>query len=164
VKIYNATSRMRCTTELADGRFCDTTSAEGAPFPICPRHAAQLYGWMQGMVAEVQGKHREYPELYAAVVQDVADDQYAKANTRRHQIYYVRIGELIKIGTTANLQRRISQYPPNSELLAQEPGGEDMESRRHAQFRHLLTHRKEWFRPGPDLMDHIAKLSYAEHG
>lgn len=156
---YRATSSTHCTTQLASGRFCDAVSVEGPPFPICSRHAAQLYSWMHGMVTEVRGNHHEYPELHNAVVQDVADAAYAKANTKRHQVYYVRVGELIKVGTTGQLRQRLSSYPPTSELLAVEPGGEELESRRHAQFRHLLAHRKEWFHPGTDLMDHIAALA-----
>jgi hypothetical protein len=73
-------------------------------------------------------------------------------------VYYVRIGDLIKVGMTAQLKQRLGNYPPGSELLATELGGEALETRRLNQFRHLLAHRKEWFHPGEDLMAHIATL------
>lgn len=149
----------RCTVQLRKGAFCDADRAPDMPFGICARHAITLYRRMHEMVTEVRGKHHEYPDLHAAVVQDVADAAYAKANTRQHQVYYVRIGELIKIGTSRNLEARVSSYPPGSELLAVERGGGDIERQRHHQFRHLLAERKEWFHPGPDLLDHIAALN-----
>lgn len=149
----------RCTVESDGGRFCDAPSAPGSPFPICGNHAVELYRWMQGMVSDVMDNYREHLDVHAAMVQGVADQEYAKANTRQHRVYYVRVGDLIKIGMTARLRQRLNAYPPDAQLLAVEPGGEALEGQRHHQFRHLLAHRKEWFRPGPDLMDHIAKVS-----
>jgi hypothetical protein len=129
------------------------------PFPICGDHAIELYRRMHATVTEVMGNHRAYLDIHNAMVKDVADTAHAKANTRQHKVYYVRVGDLIKVGTTAQLAKRLASYPPDAELLAVEPGGEDVESRRHRQFSHLLARRKEWFHPGPDLLDHITKLS-----
>jgi helix-turn-helix protein len=80
---------------------------------------------------------------------------------RRPVVYYLRFGDRIKIGTTVGLTARLSNIPHN-ELLATEPGGSDVETARHRQFAALRIYR-EWFRPGPVLVDHIAALR-AESG
>lgn len=103
------------------------------------------------------GNHREYPELHDAVAEAVRDERLAL----RHSVYYVRVGDLIKIGKTTQLRQRLLNYPPGSELLAVEYGSGDIEAMRLHQFRHLLAERKEWFRPGEDLLAHIATLKAA---
>lgn len=73
-------------------------------------------------------------------------------------VYYIRIGDLIKIGTTTNLKRRMDHLQPD-ELLATEPGHLDLERQRHLQFDHLrLKPRSERFRMEPELLDHIAMV------
>lgn len=73
-------------------------------------------------------------------------------------IYYVRVGEYIKIGTAMDLRTRLRAYPPGSQLLASEPGSYQKEAERLAEFGEYLAARKEWFRPGPRLMEHIAAI------
>lgn len=78
-------------------------------------------------------------------------------------VYYFRRGRLIKIGTTVALKRRMTELMPD-EVLAIEPGGEDVERSRHRQFRSLVTRpRGEYFFPGPDLLGHISQVR-ADHG
>jgi hypothetical protein len=71
-------------------------------------------------------------------------------------VYYVRIRDTIKIGYTVNMQARFAGLMVD-ELLATEPGGEDLEGMRHRQFAALRI-RGERFQPGPDLMSHITML------
>jgi hypothetical protein len=142
----------------SSGNFCDADGAPDLPFAICSRHAVALYRRMHEMVAEARSNYRE-PALLNAVVREVSAERYAKANTKRHRVYYVRVGDLIKIGMTTNLKQRLSAYPPGSQLLAAELGGQAREAQRHREFSHLLASRKEWFHPGPDLMAHIDALS-----
>jgi hypothetical protein len=154
---YNRVSRIvatRCTIETPDGPFCDADGAPDMPFPICAQHAIELYRRMHEMVTAVQGKHREYPQLHDAVVQAVKDE----ADATPYVVYYVRVGDRIKIGRTMQLRQRLANYPPGSELLAVESGKSNLEARRISQFHHLLADRKEWFHPGADLLAHIARL------
>lgn len=76
-------------------------------------------------------------------------------------VYYVKVGKYIKIGTSRDVDRRLQQYPPDSELLATEPGDHDIEAMRHDQFREYLAARNEWFTPGPKLMWYIEHLQRA---
>lgn len=71
-------------------------------------------------------------------------------------VYYIRRGDLIKIGTTADPARRFAALLPE-EILAFEPGGRDEETFRHRQFDHLRG-RGENFRQAPELMHHIKSM------
>jgi hypothetical protein len=71
-------------------------------------------------------------------------------------VYYVRCGHLIKIGTTTDLGRRFKAVRPN-ELLAVEPGGQEVETQRHRQFAGLRA-SGEYFHPGRALQEHIIQL------
>lgn len=77
-------------------------------------------------------------------------------------VYYAERNGRIKIGTTGNLPRRLYglHWPMP---LAVEPGSFDVERERHDQFAGLrIDQASEWFRPGADLLAHIATLNGAE--
>lgn len=71
-------------------------------------------------------------------------------------VYYVRFGERVKIGTTIQLATRLRSIP-HDEVLAVEPGGVEMERRRHLQFADYRM-KGEWFLYGLTLREHIASL------
>jgi hypothetical protein len=68
-------------------------------------------------------------------------------------VYYMRIGNRVKIGWTGNLKSRMKSINPE-ELLATEPGTRDKERQRHKQFEHLRVHG-EWFAMEESLLSHI---------
>jgi hypothetical protein len=78
-------------------------------------------------------------------------------------VYYVRSGGFIKIGWTSDLTKRMKGYPPDSLLLAVEPGTRQLETRRHRQFSHHRSHGREWYTMAPTLTHHIESVK-AEHG
>lgn len=71
-------------------------------------------------------------------------------------VYYVRQGDLIKIGFTDNLKQRMRAYAPTGELLACHPGTLETEKAMHQKFSVALDSGREWFRQRPELMAHIA--------
>lgn len=71
-------------------------------------------------------------------------------------VYYMRIGNRIKIGWSTNLPLRLAAINPE-ELMATEPGNRVLERVRHDQFAELRTHG-EWFELNVRLTDHIAEL------
>lgn len=71
-------------------------------------------------------------------------------------VYYVRMGGMIKIGTTTNLVRRMQELYA-TELLATEAGGQQLEVQRHREFADERRTR-ELFEPSDRLMEHIASL------
>lgn len=94
-----------------------------------------------------------------------ADEQARRITEPRRMsiVYYVRRGELIKIGTTTNPANRLKALMPD-EILAFEPGDRATEQRRHQQFSACRVARKsEYFRQDEELTAHIAKLR-REHG
>lgn len=89
--------------------------------------------------------------------------KHAVANGERIEpesvVYYMRVGDRVKIGYTSNLKSRVAQVMPE-EVLATEPGGRLMEGVRHRQFADLRVAR-EWFRLEGRLDQHIARLREA---
>jgi hypothetical protein len=79
-----------------------------------------------------------------------------EAGDRQTWVYYIRIGHLIKIGTSMALETRFCVLRPN-EVLALEPGGEILEQRRHEEFASMRA-SGEYFHPGPTLQRHILAL------
>lgn len=78
-------------------------------------------------------------------------------------VYYLRRGEVIKIGTTKDPHKRFTTLMPD-EILAFEPGSYELETARHGQFDHLrIRPRSEYFRDEPELREHI-KITLAMYG
>lgn len=68
-------------------------------------------------------------------------------------VYYFRLGDLVKIGTTRNIRARYEALRPQG-IDAIEFGGRELETRRHTQFIDDHLHA-EWFRRSPALNAHI---------
>lgn len=71
-------------------------------------------------------------------------------------VYFVRLGDRIKIGFTTDLDSRM-KVVPHEEILAVMPGTMRDERRCHAAFQHLRT-VGEWFRVDEALLTFIARL------
>jgi hypothetical protein len=145
----------RCTVQRHNGNFCDAPAAEDMPFPICTRHAVKLYRRMRQVIETADP--RQTAESLMRVL-DADNERVEKQN--KHTVYYIRVGDLIKIGCTVNLSARLRSYPPASQILATERGGWKLEQQRHDQFAALRADRLEWYHPAPALLDHIAKLRH----
>lgn len=78
-------------------------------------------------------------------------------------IYYVKIGEHIKIGYASRLQARLNAYPPTSALLAAHRGTRDDEAELHRRFKLYRVAGREWYGDARELRQHIAQV-LAEHG
>lgn len=73
-------------------------------------------------------------------------------------VYFIRMGNLIKIGHTANLARRVHGLSVTlNQVLATEAGDREREAALHRQFAHLREFG-EWFRAEPELLAHIENL------
>jgi hypothetical protein len=150
----------RCTAVRSTGRFCDQPSLPGAPFPICVKHAARIMAFLNDVTPRTVG--------HQVVVAAEAIRQNRAVVAERHRrapdvyvVYYLQVGDAIKIGYTANLPTRLRTYPPNAKLLAYESGGQRLEARRHRQFAEDLAAGREWFRPSERLLAHIDSIKAA---
>lgn len=72
-------------------------------------------------------------------------------------VYFVRLGNRVKIGFTTNLAARMAAIP-HEEILGVMPGSLRDEKRCHAAFAHLRT-TGEWFEDAPDLRAFIADIA-----
>jgi hypothetical protein len=97
----------------------------------------------------------ELREWFHAVERDVELPGYAGPRPVL-RVYYARLGNRCKIGWSTNVARRMAAIQPE-ELLATEPGGPELESQRHEQFKALRV-VGEWFRYEGALVEHVGSL------
>jgi hypothetical protein len=83
------------------------------------------------------------------------------APPRVEVVYYLRHGQRIKIGTSANPRSRFAALPWE-ELLAFERGGRGLERRRHETFASARFPGSEWFRAEPELLEHVERVRVGE--
>lgn len=78
-------------------------------------------------------------------------------------VYFIRVGSYIKIGWTADLTKRMRQYPPDTILLAAQPGTRKDEHRLHKRFAVHRSHGREWYPLVPAILEHVEAVK-REHG
>lgn len=102
--------------------------------------------------AQVRAVHRRTVE---------AANEARLAQSRGEQpgwIYYLSVGDRVKIGFSTNVRRRMRQYPPSSHLLAVHPGTPDLEVEMHRRFAGSRAAGREWFNRSTDLLEHIDQV------
>ncbi len=96
-----------------------------------------------------------------------AQQREKRQDDSHNVVYYARLGaNHIKVGTTSDLPRRMVELRVVNEtnLLAAEPGGYQLERERHEQFRKWrYSRRTEDFAEAPELLAHIADVR-SQHG
>jgi hypothetical protein len=160
--VADGTAWSQCSVELPDGGRCRTAALKGAPFPICSAHLREAFRFCHTQLDVAVADGADVSAILARQNQQDANwrfwtDRVARGKPRS-VVYYIQVGERIKVGTTVNLTARKAAYPPGSEVLATELGSYDLESERHRQFAAYLVAGREWFHPGPKLLAHIASL------
>lgn len=79
----------------------------------------------------------------------------AATKAARSVVYYIRSGDLVKIGVTTDLTARLKALNvPDLVVLGTEPGDVRLERQRHAEFATERV-RGEWFALSPRILDHI---------
>lgn len=137
-------------------------AAERAKYRIPYDHPAHTYVTKRLGDDVENGYKIAEPWCYKGRVEIHLAAWHAMTNRQpNHVVYYIKVSKYIKIGTTNNLTARINSYPPDSKLLATEPGGYDVEALRHEQFAKHLSARKEWFTPAPEILAHVKGLQRA---
>lgn len=74
-------------------------------------------------------------------------------------VYYLRIGDRVKIGYTANLFARMASYPPNAEILLLRYGTRELERSEHARFGEHRTDGREWFHANERVLQMISEIT-----
>ncbi len=141
---------------------CDASVEDGLDLPLCltcsihvMRRVVQYGRTLDGADATRLKDRRE------ASMRNPGDyRQHPKPRPER--VYYVQVGDGVKIGTTIDMKKRmvaIRNASPSAKLLATEPGGRSLEHLRHAEFTASRIGNSEVFRPTPQLMAHIDRIA-----
>lgn len=154
-------------TVVIDGQPCRQDSYPGTPFPLCIDHLTAAYRHVETVI------HTTAVDAVARSMMGVTSRPARCGKKPRMRprdqamkgwpsvVYYMLVGDHVKIGYSEGIQHRVRDYPPCAKLLALEPGDRSIEKYRHRQFGHLLAARHEWFELGEDLMAHIQQLARA---
>lgn len=114
---------------------------------------------VQRTVVDAHKRNQEKAQALAATRLEFQKRLAASRQPTESVVYYMRVGNRVKIGYTTNMKFRLAAVMPE-ELLATEPGGAMLEDVRHRQFADLRTSR-EWFKLEGRLAEHITKLQEA---
>ncbi len=123
---------------------CRDVADQAAPLALCAKHLRLAFAYVLEL---------ERPDLA-----DNADrlPYWAPTATPTGWVYFIRVGDLVKIGYSRSLQQRFYARQP-SDVLHLEPGTMTDERRCHIAFAHLRV-EGELFRPDPDLLTFIGDL------
>jgi hypothetical protein len=135
--------------------------------PIFPKVAATLRDMADAGV-ELDAKAVEIAVKLVQQVESHRNDMRARRaalrdlpkeseDDRDSIVYYIRRGDLIKIGCTTRPKKRFESLLPD-EILAVEPGGKRLETMRHRQFLHARQGMSEYFHQTTDLLEHVAAV------
>jgi hypothetical protein len=149
-----------CTVLIKGQRLCGQPAMRGISFPICEGHAVAAYRAVSKIVGDLSddARFRETVSMESEPARRMRESR--EGFDRTQYVYYVRLGQKIKIGYTGNLRNRLNAYGPGRELLALEYGGLELEKQRHQQFREYRATGagREWFSQAEELLDHIRQL------
>lgn len=142
------------------GKDCRAPRAEDSPLPICLKHARSVYLFFADYLADIRERTAEQEADFGKAGQ--LEVPFRGLAVQPSTVYYVRIGNLIKIGTTKDMNTRMTALQPD-EVLAIEEGDRDIELARHRQFMYSKAPKgSEYFYPTAELMEHIAKVREAD--
>lgn len=150
--LAEAERRTRCVFD-----YCSRYCSEKFDAPLCDEHVLQVWSLVQAQHANsvARSQARLAEERKAAT----RDERMSAPGT----IYYLRVGDHIKVGYASHLESRLAAYPPTAELLATHPGTLRDEQALHKRF---TTHRvagREWYAPATPILEHIDTI-IAHHG
>lgn len=126
---------------------CRDTTVE-APFPICAAHYA---GLIRHFHQTVQGNG--YTRDLYGNYEDRIERETQDRRERERVLYFIRFGDLVKIGITSNVARRLSELP-HDEVLGVMRGTYKDEAQWHDRFAEH-HHQGEWFRCTPYVRSRI---------
>jgi hypothetical protein len=160
-----------CRFDDDDGDAC-ARPAGSSPFPLCTAHLAEVTDWagdefgtpdVLPVACPACGSRTgvRYPSGWVCAACEWRLGEAGDPGLpppRVDVVYYIRFGDRIKIGTTANPRQRLARLW-HDELLAFEQGDRLVEHRRHEQFAEARRGRSEWFTATPALEEHVRALS-----
>lgn len=187
VTLQLAATRPQCVA-IKNGAQCRMHPATGEPVPLCPEHRKELVRvelngldaetvadeladrmWVSWMDLSTEGGidreaflaklRRDHEERDAQKFEAFEERERIRREQEKFGVvYFIRMGEKIKIGTTTNLSNRLAQLClPMSVVMATEQGSKIREAELHEQFARYREHG-EWFRAESELLAYIETL------
>jgi len=159
-------SNQRCLWQMCGQRADLRILRAGAQY--CREHSLFMWSIVDEELREsrmtleqVKAKDAENKakEQHKIAVREQAKETAEEKRNRPGYVYYLRIGELFKIGFASNLEQRLASYPPGTQLLAVEDGSLKLETQRHREFAHSRAAGREWYKPNPALDHHIQTVA-----
>lgn len=150
VKVASKLGHLPQPRQPDDGACCDPDCDEPAwdqvNVPLCLKHAMAIWNGIN----EALRSHMAAVETMAAET----------AASPQPVVYFVQVGERIKIGTTTGLRGRLESFRTMAgdepKVLLVVPGSYTEERQAHALFADERI-RGEWFRPSERLLQFIAE-------
>ncbi len=142
---------------------CEKRSTVEWDLPLCDRHILTVYRKVaERMGMLIAGRTRD-PDW---VEDGPIPESYYQPRPINYRpiypahplgsVYYVRLGNMVKIGFTTDMTTRM-QTIPHEEILHVRPGTMHDERVEHRRWAHLRR-TGEWFLAETELLDHIASL------
>lgn len=140
-----------------------TVELAGRSLGICADHALDVAQWWAVMADEQDQFTMKQAAIADRIHRDrkrAADEAKQKESRRDHPgwIYYLLVGDRIKIGYTVDVKRRLRDYPPDTPLLALHPGTKATEKDMHNRFAGSRTAGREWFLDTAEIREHIKQV------
>lgn len=124
--------------------------------PLCERHFTLVGISFLARRNPLSDPDRAARREAARADQETHLEQRAERMKAQSVVYYVRIGDHVKIGYTINLRQRLGALRVDDDaLLATEPGGRQLERERHLEFAPERVGKRENFNPSRRLLAHI---------
>lgn len=128
--------------------------------PLCHEHVIRVWGYVEDLEADgvkvvARKKMADVAEIQAA--EEEQRQRWAEESRKAGWVYYLRVGELIKIGYTNDIYRRVKQYPPNVKFLAFHPGTLGLEQEYHRNFAQSRAMGREWYHPTEEVMAQVRR-------
>lgn len=151
---------------------CPSRIPADSPVPLCEGHLAVAGDWYargSGIVDVLPSPCAacgsrlgvRYPSGWLCAVCEWRHGELPDRDLpapRVDVVYYLRHGDRVKIGTTANPRQRFAAIW-HEEVLAFERGDRRLERRRHEQFAAARFAGSEWFRLTPAIAAHAEVLA-----
>lgn len=170
------------------GSRCRKSPKTPQPYPLCDEHVDELKGTLglihphelpdyadrmaaaqMGIINGPDFDQDHWLTQYAKRRAEADAVRWAKADSDqlaverrlepRSVVYFIRMGDLIKIGFTSDLKKRVQGLSLTmGHVVATIPGASYLEAQLHERFAKLREHG-EWFRAEPELLDYIASIT-----
>lgn len=147
-------------------RGCKVETPESVGIAVCLDHAVEIW--------ELVERADDNPYLRENLPKQIAARDAIRAEHREVEradnkafinspqtvgdIYYARVGTLIKVGWTTDLYERIRSYGPDTELLAHYKGTRSDETNLHRNLKPSRAKGREWYHDDPIIRAFVTRV------